>query len=74
MIKSKQISKYKHVNPSVTEKLKKSTFEIPIIPQTLNINSQRTTSEEQEPQEETPQVYQPGYHYKAYGILFENVL
>ena len=34
------------IKPSSTGKLKNSIFEIPIIPQTLNINNQRTTSAE----------------------------
>ena len=47
---------------SVPEKLKNSIFEIPIIPQILNINNQKTTSE----------VYQPGYHQTTYRMLFKN--
>ena len=49
---------------SVPWKLKNTVFVIPIIPQTLNISDQRTTSEE------SPQP-QSGYNKKACQILFK---
>ena len=44
---------------SVSEKLKNLIFEIPIIPQTLNIKKHKC------------KVNQPEYHYKSYQILFK---
>ena len=44
---------------SVSEKLKNLIFEIPIIPQTLNIKKHKC------------KVNQTEYHYKSYQILFK---